>query len=151
LRRFILENHAYHTISKTLDRRPIFAEPAMAEVVVAALEFLRQDQAFVIAYAVMPDHLHALLVPKTPRTIPEVMQSLKGYVAREVNRASGTQGPLWQRSYYDRVIRDEKQLGDTIRYIEANPVSEGLVSEAQAYPFSSAYQGIELDLATWTR
>jgi REP element-mobilizing transposase RayT len=149
LRRFILENHAYHTISTTLHRAPILADESAAEVVVDALQFVRKDKAFVLAYAVMPDHVHVLLVPKDPWTLSQVMQTIKGYASREINRGHERKGPLFQRSFYDRVIRDEAQLASTIQYIEGNPVSAGLVSSAGDYQFSSAWRGVETDLEAW--
>jgi putative transposase len=110
---------------------------------------IRREKAFVIAYAVMRDHLHALLVPKEPWNISQVMRSLKGYASREINRRLGTSGSLWQQSYYDQVIRDEAQLAAAIEYIEANPVREGLVEEKASYRFSSARAGVLTDLGAW--
>ena len=79
-------------MSATLGRRPIFTDAAAAQVVVDALNSIRGEKAYVIAFVVMPDHLHALLVPKEPLTISEVMRSLKGSAAREINRLHDTSG-----------------------------------------------------------
>ncbi len=149
LQRFILENHVYHTVSATHARHPVFADLASARIVVDAVEALRPYKAFVLAFAVMPDHLHAILVPKTPWTISDVMRSLKGASAREVNLLLGTRGPLWQRSFYDRVIRTEAELGDAVRYVEDNPVTAGLIGRSDAYGFSSAHPGFKSDIDAW--
>ena len=43
--------------------------------------------------------------------------------------------PLWQDSYYDRVVRAEEDLGGIARYIIENPVRAGLVKSPLEYPF----------------
>ena len=42
---------------------------------------------------------------------------------------------LWQKGYYERVLRDEEASAEIIRYILANPVRSGLVAEPAEYPF----------------
>jgi len=56
----------------------------------------------------MPDHAHLILALGTDtRRLGTVIGSLKAASAREINRVCGTTGsPLWQRGYYDHVIRD---------------------------------------------
>jgi REP element-mobilizing transposase RayT len=149
LHRYILDNHAYHTISTTLNRHQLLSNPSVAQIVLDAIQVIRRDKAFVLAYAVMPDHLHLLLVPKEPLSISQVMQSLKGFTAREINRMNHTSGSVWQQGFYDRVVRDEAQLGAAIQYIEGNPVTDGLVLEAADYRYSSAFNGAASDVDAW--
>lgn len=150
LQRFIFENHVYHTISTTRGRRPVFKNPATAEILVDTLRFVGQSRkAFVLAYAVMPDHLHLVLVPHPTGTISEVMHSVKGYSAREINKLLGRRGALWQQSFYDRVIRNEEQLLQTVAYVESNPVTAGLAATPSDYRFCSASRGPEADLEAW--
>jgi putative transposase len=84
----------------------------------------------------MPNHVHVLITPKHP--VPAIMQSLKGFTAREANLILGRTGqPFWQRESYDHWVRDGEFDG-IARYIERNPVSAGLAPEAHLYPWSSA-------------
>jgi REP element-mobilizing transposase RayT len=94
----------------------------------------------------MPDHFHAVLVPKYPWNISQIMQSVKGYAARRINARRNARGPVWQRSFYDRMIRDEPQLLEAIEYVHMNPVVAGLVVDAEAYEFSSAGRPESVDL-----
>ncbi|HLF72644.1 MAG TPA: transposase [Dehalococcoidia bacterium] len=149
LNRFVLENHCYHVTSATRGREPIFADERAATILQDALQFVRRERAFVLAYAIMPDHFHALIAPRAPFTVSQVMQSLKGFASREVNRLNDTKGPIWQQSYYDRIIRDERQLADTIEYIHMNPVKDGLVARPEDYRFSSAAPDAETDLEAY--
>lgn len=95
------------------------------------------------AFVVMPDHVHGILIlpdRPSPRSenvvspadsavpVTEIVRSLKSFSARRINECRGLSGrPVWQRGYYDRIIRDQKALDRTRRYILHNPVRAGLV------------------------
>jgi hypothetical protein len=49
------------------------------------------------------------------------MRSWKGFTARQINKPLERSGSLWQRDYFDRLVRDEKHFANCIRYIRRNP------------------------------
>ncbi len=149
LHRYLLDNQCYHVVSTTRGQESIFSDPDCAESVIEAIQFVRRERAYVLAYVVMPNHLHALLVPRDNTSISRVMQSIKGYSARIVNGKLGRHGPLWQRSFYDRMIRNEQQLLETVSYVHMNPVVAGLVEKPEEYPYSSAQQDSLVDLSVF--
>ncbi len=60
--------------------------------------------------------------PRVHRGLPEVVRALKTFSARRINALRDTPGtPVWQRGYYERIIRSEHELNLTRRYIETNP------------------------------
>jgi len=69
-------------------------------------------------------HCHAPL--RVPRSLSSLVSGFKGSVTRRINarRAAENLSPaiVWQRSFYERVIRDEKELLETRRYIIENPL-----------------------------
>jgi REP element-mobilizing transposase RayT len=68
---------------------------------------------------VMPDHVHAIVViarDPRPETLSAVVGAFKARVSRQVRR------PVWKRSFYDHVIRDDKDLDRVREYIETNPI-----------------------------
>lgn len=74
------------------------------------------------AYVIMPDHVHMILSiacgdppEKTGITVPRVMNGWKA----GVSRAAGFS--VWQRSYYEHVIRGPQDMQEIWRYIENNP------------------------------
>lgn len=79
-------------------------------------------------YVIMPEHIHLLLSilpdengrPMGAPTIPNVINQLKGYVSKKVGFS------LWQKLYYDHVIRDEEDFYIKYQYIENNPMSRYL-------------------------
>jgi REP element-mobilizing transposase RayT len=87
-------------------------------------------------FIIMPNHLHGLVeIKEAPRRggflnpplqkafgLTEIIRGFKTWSAREVNSLRNTKGvPLWQRSFYDKIIRDEKQLFTILEYIRYNP------------------------------
>ncbi|MEQ1883858.1 MAG: transposase [Bryobacteraceae bacterium] len=90
-------------------------------------------------YVIMSNHVHALLLPKTP--VPKLIQSLKGFTGKEANRILGRSGgPFWQSETYDHFVRNAAEFDRIRRYIEQNPVKAGLAATASAYRWSSAWR-----------
>lgn len=146
LRRFHIEGECYHIVTTTRGRAPLFANATNAGVLEEALQFVRRQRAYVLAYAIMPDHLHVVLAPRPGFTISMIRQSIKGFTSRLLNARNGTRGPFWQRSFYDRIIDDEPSLWDVIEYVHNNPVAAGLCEDAEGYQYSSAGKPGAVDL-----
>ncbi len=89
------------------------------------------------AFVVMANHVHGLLRPRI--SLSQLLQSLKGFTARQANKALKRTGePFWQRECYDHWVRDEAEWARIAAYIEENPVKAGLVARAEDFPWSSA-------------
>ncbi|RMF75824.1 MAG: hypothetical protein D6738_02780 [Acidobacteria bacterium] len=71
----------------------------------------------------MPDHLHLLLelTPDPGPGLPALMRRLKATTARAINRLAGRKGPVWHRSYMDRVVRSLEEAEAIAFYIRDNP------------------------------
>jgi REP element-mobilizing transposase RayT len=78
----------------------------------------------------MPNHVHGIVVlgrvalPAVKRApLSEVVRGFKTYSARQVNRIRGVAGaPVWQRNYYERIIRNEREFLSVKQYIAENPL-----------------------------
>jgi hypothetical protein len=57
-----------------------------------------------------------------PGSLSAVVRSFKAIVARRAHEGLRWQGPIWQRNYYERVVRDGKEFSDVSRYIAENPM-----------------------------
>lgn len=89
------------------------------------------------AWCIMANHVHILIRPAGG--LSRVMQGLKGYTARQINTLDNAKGRiLWQDESYDHWVRDEDELHRIIHYIEHNPVTAGLCTHPQNWPWSSA-------------
>ncbi len=114
--------------------------PEVATVVADTLRHFDEERYRLLAWVVMPSHVHVVVELSPPWTLAKVLHSWKSYTATFANRILGRQGPFWHREYYDRAIRDGKHLRTAIRYVHNNPVKAGLVDRPELWPWSSASQ-----------
>jgi putative transposase len=91
-----------------------------------------------IAWCIMPNHVHVLIRLAEGQSLADTVRSWKGASSIEINRILQQKGPLWQRDYYDRYVRDLEHLHDCIAYIRNNPVKAGWCDKPEDWPYSSA-------------
>ena len=134
----IATNYPHFVTTTTRERRPVFAEDRASSLLVETIEAWRTKTGTqLLAYVVMPDHVHLLVVPGR-LGLGHFMRLVKGRFARYWNQREGHSGALWQERYYETVIRTDAGLERCIDYIHRNPVTAGLSATAGAYPHSSA-------------
>ena len=138
----------------------------IAELAEKALRHFHNDRYQLLAWCVMPNHVHVLV---DVRMMPlwKIVQSWKRFIQTQANRISterrsparhddvdfnNTPGwkpalPItpgrrpalqWQREYWDTFMRDEAQQLEAVHYIETNPVKAELCRTAKEWPVSSA-------------
>jgi REP element-mobilizing transposase RayT len=91
-----------------------------------------------IAWCIMPNHVHVLVETREGWLLDGILHSWKSYTAHEANKLLDRSGELWFREYYDRFIRNAEHFANAIEYIESNPVKAGLVGTKKAWRWSSA-------------
>ncbi len=91
----------------------------------------------VLAYCLMDNHVHLIVVPATEHALEQVMGPLHSKYAQRVNRLKSWKGHLWQGRYFSSPL-DDAYLWAAVRYVERNPVRAGLVARAEDYLWSSA-------------
>jgi len=119
-------------------RAPLFTDGERARLVVGAIRDCAEKTGFRLhAYCVMPDHAH-MLVEGTDGTkggtiFVRRFQQKTGFLLRNV-----TAGRIWQRSYYDHILRKAKDCDDVAWYIWMNPVRKQIARVAWEYEFSGS-------------
>ena len=116
------------------DRTPVFRDWGAAQIACRVATAGMSDSRF-IAWVLMPDHFHGLLLVGEEASLSDSMRLFKGRVSVEVNRLQRRGGPLWQSTFHDHAMRREEHLENMARYIVENPVRAGLVSRIGDYPF----------------
>jgi putative transposase len=131
--------YAYHIVLTTRGHRAQLSEGERVSSCLARLQESSEKYAFrVLAYSFMPDHLHLLLAGADRADLIRFVQHFK--------QATGYHHPgLWQRSYYDRVLRREDDIDAVARYIWSNPLVAGLVEDARHYPHSGPRDVLEAE------
>jgi putative transposase len=92
-----------------------------ARIVDNALRHFDGERLALISSAVMPNHVHALLVQNPEHPLEDLIRSWKTFTSRTINQLVERSGHLWQRSYFDRLVRDEHHFANCVRYIRRNP------------------------------
>jgi putative transposase len=95
-------------------------------VVVETLEHFERERYELGGFVVMLNHVHLLIRPKEGFELSKIMQSIKSFSARKINRNEGQSGQLWQFECYDRIVRNDRELHRYERYLAENPVKANL-------------------------
>jgi len=114
----------------------ILREPRIADIVASALRQFDDTRYRMLAWCVMPNHVHVVFLPLGEYDLAEILHAWKSFTGVEINRQLSRSGPLWQKEYYDHLIRDGEQLKRAIRYTVENPVKAGMTK--WPYVYSSA-------------
>ena len=123
----------------TRARAPVFMGFVHACAAAGAITHPKSlGDARLLAWVLMPDHLHALLQLGERDPLAQVVGRVKARSAAAVRRLSGNRTDVWFRGYHDRALRCEDDIHAVARYIIANPVRAGLVSSSRDYPFWDA-------------
>jgi putative DNA methylase len=113
-------------------------DEAVARMVQTALLHFDGLRYRLIAWVVMPNHVHVLIETIPGHALSDIIHSSKSFTAKAANRILKRTGVFWEQEYFDRVIRDENHFWNAVSYIQENPVKAGLVPLAAAWPYSSA-------------
>jgi REP element-mobilizing transposase RayT len=101
-------------------------DPRIGELVANALHFWQGKRYRLVAWCVMPNHVHVVCRLLPGQELSKVLQGWKSFTARQANEILGRSGAFWQREYYDRLIRDGDELERAVRYVANNPERAGL-------------------------
>lgn len=124
----------YLVTTVTRNRCPFFNDWHIGRLVVSVLRSTQAGHyAESLAWVVMPDHLHWLVVPES-EPLDAIVRRIKSCSARAVNQARGATGALWQKGYHDHALRKEDDMRAAARYIVANPLRAGIVPRIGDYP-----------------
>ena len=138
---------AFFVTSVTWQRRPAFRCERTTKLFLQVLFEYRERGIFLLhEFVLMPDHIHLLLTPRTAVSLERAMQFVKGGFSHRLKKETGSRVEIWERSFTNHRIRDERDYEHHSRYIRLNPVRARLVSLPEQYAYSSAHPGFALDL-----
>jgi putative transposase len=139
IRRYYVPGAVVFITQVVHNREPLFADEVCVALLRSILHRAKVLYPFnMLAYIFLPDHLHLMIVP-SGCTHSQIMHSLKPNFTKAYKQERGITGSLvlWQRRYYDHVIRDDIDFQRHMDYIHFNPVAHGLASKPEAWQHSS--------------
>ena len=118
----------------TKDREKILSEINLENIIILteigkliekSILFINQNENKVLEYIIMPNHIHLIIKLKnSEKSILKIVEDFKKFTTRNIKKDYGK--ILWQRSYYDKVIRNENQYIELLNYIRENPIKWNL-------------------------
>ena len=160
LRRIFVPGGTYFFTVVTYRRRRFLVEPQCRRIFREVLEEVRQTHPFAIqAWTQLPDHLHCLwtlppgdanfsqrwglIKAKFSKRAKEFLHRGEWQTASQVRKREST---VWQRRFWEHLIRDEADFRIHFDYIHYNPVKHGLVGKARDWPYSTFHRYVREEI-----
>jgi putative transposase len=108
------------------------------------------------ALVILPDHLHAVwTMPQGQSDFPLIWNKIKGRFSRRLqqtgprsaSKIAKRERGIWQRRYWEHLIRDERDFCAHVEYCWINPVKHGLVARVRDWPHSSFHRDVRRSIA----
>ncbi|TAG10046.1 MAG: leucine--tRNA ligase [Verrucomicrobia bacterium] len=122
------ENEYHQRFSKSIDEwldsgsgECILQNSSISKIVADAMHHFDGDRYFLESFVIMPNHVHVLFRLSPDHLLEDVIHSWKSFSAKEINKARSTSGEVWQKDYWDRIVRDRDHHDHLQTYIAENP------------------------------
>ena len=141
LARLFPSNPVFFVTPCTYRRRRLLAADAVnASFIQFAERAYAEHNIAVGRYVIMPDHVHLFVTGPDDFDLGRWMGTLKQFLAKAV---ACRPKPLWQRRFFDHVLRSEESYGQKWNYVRDNPVRAGLVAKAEDWPYAGEIIAID--------
>ncbi len=132
----------YFVTCCTANRQKILADSVVHHALRHAWEQLGNWQ--VGRYVIMPDHVHFFVSPQNrDDDLSGYMRAFRALVTRQL-RPLNYPYPLWQREFFDHLLRSDESYGSKWEYVHLNPVRHGLVTEPEQWPYAGEIHALDL-------
>ncbi|MBK1724912.1 REP-associated tyrosine transposase [Thiocystis violacea] len=140
-RRCFVKGGCYFFTVVSHRRRPLFDTDGRVELLRQAMREVKGARPFEIqAMVVMPDHVHAVWqLPDGDSDFLRRWRDIKHHVSRRIDAAVNLRGEksVWQRRFWEHLIRDQEDWRRHVDYVHFNPVKHGLVTRAGDWRYRS--------------
>ncbi|MES9933058.1 MAG: transposase [Candidatus Sedimenticola sp. PURPLELP] len=134
--RFSENDREYFITTVTHNRKPLFRSLECAQICIKTFRDVAvENKSQWLAWVLMPDHFHGLLLLGESQDISKVVGYAKGRSSKLINGVINHSTRVWQPGFYDHALRREEDRLVLARYIIANPLRKGLVERLCDYPY----------------
>lgn len=139
LSRVWIPNAVYFITVCTYNRRKILASQNSAEIIRRELEYANDRHGWVVGrYVIMPDHIHFFCAKSSPGTghsLSQFMRGWKEWTSKAIIQSGSVSLPVWQKGFFDHVMRSGESYSEKWAYVRDNPVRAGLVRSGEEWPY----------------
>ncbi len=97
-----------------------------ADVIKQCWEFCQKDGYELIAWVIMPNHVHVVVKMGAVLKIEDMVATWKSYTAHQINRQLHRKGAVWMPDFFDRYVRNNQHFSNVLTYIEKH-INHGAV------------------------
>jgi len=151
LGRIWIDSPIYFITTCTNNRRQVLARDEVAKVLVDELRVGHGQHGWAVGrYVIMPDHVHFFCRPERDgKKLSEFVGFWKSYTSRRINalgspRSTPADTTLWQREFFDHILRSDESYSQKWNYVRDNPVRAGLVRSADAWKYAGEIETLTL-------
>ncbi|WP_258870851.1 MULTISPECIES: REP-associated tyrosine transposase [unclassified Wenzhouxiangella] len=154
-RRVYIPGGTYFFTVNLLDRRSTLLIDRIEELR-RSIQAVRRELPFKIhAWVVLPDHMHALWsLPDGDSDFSNRWRLIKarfsrrlgGFEPRTGSRRLRGERSIWQRRFWEHLVRDDREFERYMDYIHFNPVKHGYVEHVSEWPYSTFHRCVEAGL-----
>lgn len=135
LSRIFPNNPVFFVTLCTYRRRKLLAtHPVSAAFSQFAFRAYNERNIAVGRYVIMPDHLHLFVCGPDDFELGRWIGTLKQFLAKAIKRKQTD--PIWQRGFFDHLLRSDESYGQKWNYVRENPMRAGLVTKAEDWPYA---------------
>ncbi|MFH1731324.1 MAG: transposase [Planctomycetota bacterium] len=135
-----ISDPVYFITTCTKNRRAILACGPVADILIQTWhESLSRYGWMVGSYVVMPDHVHFFCAP-TSKAVPlsRFVGQWKEWTSKRMVQVLGYSVPIWQREFFDHVLRSKESRSEKWAYVRENPVRANLVACAEEWQYQGS-------------
>lgn len=137
--RIIATGYPHHITQRGNNRATVFFDDEDRRTYLKLLAAYAEKHFFQIwAYCLMDNHVHLIVVPEAKNSLARGIGLTNQVYTQYLNRKMNQSGRIWQNRFFSCVVDNGNYLWALARYIERNPLKDGLVGNAEAYRWSSA-------------
>jgi REP-associated tyrosine transposase len=141
----------YFVTTCTLDRKRVLTRNEVATILVAEWRRAHVQHGWGVGrYVILPDHVHFFCRPeRDAKSLSEFVGNWKSWTSRKINalaqpRSTPAATTMWQREFFDHVLRSVESYGEKWNYVRDNPVRAGLVSSADDWKYAGEIETLVL-------
>jgi putative transposase len=151
LERIWIDSPIYFVTTCVKNRRQLLASDDVTKVLIYEWRAAHERHGWAVGrYVIMPDHVHFFCRPELDaKPLSEFVGFWKSYTSRKIQalgqpRSTPAATTLWQREFFDHVLRSAESYGEKWNYVRENPVRAGLVSTADEWKYAGEIETLML-------
>ena len=126
----------YFVTMCSLERRKVLTRPVIANEIADVFGRCEESYGWAVGrYVIMPDHVHFFCRPvHTSKSLSDIMRDIRKWITRKA-WTQGIEGALWQKEFFDHLLRSGESYSEKCEYVRNNPVRAGLCERPEDWPW----------------